>query len=226
MGGKMIEQEIQRLKERITAYAAFTSRMIEESITGLIDRDETILNKVIKEDEERANHIEIEIEEMCIEVIARYEPKAKNLRTVLMIMKINNDLERIGDEAVNIAQSSIYLIKKPEIKKLIDIPRMAELSAKMLKDSIDAFVTENSSLAREICTRDDIVDNLRDQVVRELVTYMIADPSTIERALQLMRIARSLERVADLSTNFCEDVVFIVEGKNIKHHAEEETLTS
>lgn len=217
----MIEQEIQRLKENIIAYASFTAKMIEESITGLLEKNEKLLNKVIQEAEEEANHTEIEIEELCIEAIARYEPKAKNLRTVLMIMKITNDLERIGDEAVNIAQASLFLIKKPEVKKLIDIPRMAELSVKMMKDSIQSFVTENSILAREICTRDDVVDNLRDQIIRELITYMITDPTTIERALQLMRIARSLERVADLSTNFCEDVVFIVEGKNIKHHAEE-----
>lgn len=217
----MIEQEINRLKENIIAYASFSARMIEESITGLIEKDETILNKVIQADEEKANHKEIEIEERCIECIARYEPKAKNLRTVLMIMKINNDLERIGDEAVNIAEAALFLIKKPEVKKLIDIPRMAEISVKMLKDSIQSFVTDNSALARVICTRDDIVDNLRDQIIRELITYMMTDPATIERALQLMRIARSLERVADLSTNFCEDVVFIVEGKNIKHHAEE-----
>lgn len=216
----MIEQEIQRLKEDIIAYASLTARMIEESITGLIEKDEGILKKIIDEEETKANHKEIEIEELCIESIARYEPRAKNLRIVLMIMKINNDLERIADEAVNIAEASLFLIKKPEVKKLIDIPRMEEISIKMLKDSIQAFVTDDSKLAREICTRDDIVDNLRDQINRELITYMITDPGTIERALQLMRIARSLERVADLSTNFCEDVVFMVEGKNIKHHAE------
>ncbi|MDD3725934.1 MAG: phosphate signaling complex protein PhoU [Candidatus Ratteibacteria bacterium] len=217
----MIEQEIQRLKESIIAYASFTARMIEESTAGLLDKNEAVLNRLIEEEEIKANHTEIEIEEICIEVIARYEPKTKNLRTVLMIMKINNDLERIGDEAVNIAQAALFLIKKPEVKRLIDIPRMAEISVKMLKDSIQSFVTDNSSFAREICAKDDIVDNLRDQIIRELITYMITDPATIERALQLMRIARSLERVADLSTNFCEDVVFMVEGKNIKHHAEE-----
>ncbi|HOL21615.1 MAG TPA: phosphate signaling complex protein PhoU [bacterium] len=217
----MIEQEIHLLKENIVSYASLTARMIEESITGLIEKNESLLNKVIQTDEEKANHTEMEMDERCIEVIARYEPKAKNLRTVLMIMKINNDLERIGDEAVNIAESALYLIKKPEVKKLIDIPRMAEISIKMLKESINSFVTENSSLAREICTRDDIVDSLRDQIIRELITYMVTDPATIERSLQIIRIARSLERIADLSTNFCEDVVFMVEGKNIKHHAEE-----
>ncbi len=217
----MIEHDITVLKESIVSYASFAARMIEESIAGLMEKDDVILQKIITEYETEANNLEIEIEEKCIELIARYEPKAKNLRTVLMIMKINNDIERIGDEAVNIAESASYLIKKPAVKKLIDIPRMADLSTGMMKDSINSFINNNALLAREICVRDDMVDDLRDQVIRELITYMMADPATIERALHLMRIARSLERVADLSTNFCEDVVFMSEGKIIKHHYED-----
>ncbi|HNS33590.1 MAG TPA: phosphate signaling complex protein PhoU [bacterium] len=217
----MIEHDITVLKESIVSYASFAARMIEESIAGLMEKDDVILQKIITEYETEANNLEIEIEEKCIELIARYEPKAKNLRTVLMIMKINNDIERIGDEAVNIAESASYLIKKPAVKKLIDIPRMADLSTGMMKDSINSFINNNAVLAREICVRDDMVDDLRDQVIRELITYMMADPATIERALHLMRIARSLERVADLSTNFCEDVVFMSEGKIIKHHYED-----
>lgn len=213
----MIEQEMDRLKESIVGYASIAAKMIEESIAGLLEKDKALLQKVVTEYETRANTIEMELDETCIEIIAKYEPKARNLRTTLVIMKINNDLERIGDEAVNIAESALFLIKRPVVKKLIDIPRMADISIKMLKDSITAFINNDTVLAREICTRDDIVDNLRDQVARELITYMMSDASTIERALQLMRIARSLERVADLSTNFCEEVVFMAEGKNIKH---------
>ncbi len=217
----MIEQAINELKERIVGYASFTSRMIEESIHGLLEKDENILQKVITEYETKANNLEIEIDENCVEIIARYEPKAKNLRTTLMIMKINNDLERVGDEAVNISESALFLIKKPSVKRLIDIPRMAEISLDMLKGGITAFVNDNAPLARDICARDNLVDDLRDQIIRELVTYMMADSSTIERAFHLMRIARSLERVADLSTNFCEDIVFMAEGKIIKHHHDE-----
>ncbi len=179
------------------------------------------MSDIVSEYEARANNIEIEVEEKCIEFIAKYEPKARNLRTTLMIMKINNDLERIGDEAVNIAESALFLIKKPAVKKLIDIPRMADLAMGMMKDSINAFVKNDAILAREICMRDDLVDDLRDQIIRELITYMMQDPTTIERVLQIMRIARSLERVADLSTNFSEDVVFMSEGKVIKHYHEE-----
>lgn len=217
----MIEQEINKLKENIISYASFAAKMIEESIAGLLEKDETLLQKVITESETKANSLEIELDETCIEIIAKYEPKAKNLRTVLMIMKINNDLERIGDEAVNVAESALFLIKRPAVKKLIDIPRMADISMGMLKDSITSFINNDAVLAREICARDNLVDDLRDQVARELITYMISDSATIERALQLMRIARSLERVADLSTNFCEDVVFMAEGKIIKHHHDE-----
>lgn len=214
----MIEQDINTLKESIVGYASFVARMIEESIAGLLEKDGDMLQKIITEYETRANNLEIEIDEMCIGVIAKYEPKAKNLRTTLMIMKINNDLERIGDEAVNVAESGLFLIGKPAVKKLLDIPRMAEISMGMLKDSVTAFINSDPVLAREICVRDTVVDDLRDQIIRELATYMMADSSTIERALHLMRIARSLERVADLSTNFCEDVVFMTEGTIIKHH--------
>ncbi|MCM8820331.1 MAG: phosphate signaling complex protein PhoU [Candidatus Omnitrophica bacterium] len=217
----MIEQDMNTLKESIVRYASFVAKMIEDSIAGLIEKDEALLQKVINKDEIEANNLEIELDETCIEIIAKYEPKAKNLRTTLMIMKINNDLERIGDEAVNIAESALFLIKRPSVKRLIDIPRMADISIGMLKDSITAFVNSDVGLAREICVRDNMVDDLRDQVIRELITYMTSDPSTIERALHLMRISRSLERVADLSTNFCEDIVFMVEGKVIKHHYDE-----
>jgi phosphate transport system protein len=215
---KMIEQSINELKESIVGYASFASRMIDESIKGLLEKDESILQKVMTEYETKANNLEIEIDENCVEIIAKYEPKAKNLRTTLMIMKINNDLERIGDEAVNIAESSLFLIKRPMVKQLIDIPKMAEISVGMLKDSIISFINDNASLAKEICQRDNLVDDLRDQITKELLTYMLSDPFTIERAMNLIRIARSLERVADLSTNFCEDVVFMTEGKIIKHH--------
>ena len=217
----MIEQAINRLKEIIVSYASFASRMIEKSVEGLMDNDEQILREVIDGDEQKANNLEIETDEACIELIAKYEPKAKNLRTTLMIMKIGNDLERIGDEAVNVAESALFLIKRPAVKKLIDIPRMAGISIGMLKDAITSFVKSDAALAREICQRDNLVDDLRDQIIRELVTYMMADSSTIERALHLMRIARSLERVADLATNCGEDVVFMAEGKIIKHHAED-----
>jgi phosphate transport system protein len=141
-----------------------------------------------------------------------------------MIMKMGNDLERMGDHAVNIAESALYLIDRPAVKPLIDIPRMSELTIGMLKDSISAFINEDASLAKSVCERDGLVDSLRDQVLRELVTFMLSDSKTIERSLHLTRISGNLERVADLSTNICEDVIFMVKGQVIKHHrADDET---
>jgi len=135
-----------------------------------------------------------------------------------MISKISNDLERMGDHAVNIAESSLFLIERPLVKPLIDIPRMAELTIKMLKDSTVSFIDENASLAQNVCERDSSVDDLKDQILRELITFMSSDPSTIERSLHLLRISNNLERIADLSTNICEDIIFMTKGKIIKHH--------
>jgi len=218
----MLEQKIANLKGELIDYADLVEAMIEKSIKGLLDKRKNLLLEVIEKDENLANEKEIELDELTISLIAQYAPKAKDLRTIMMISKMNNDLERMGDLAVNIAESALFLIEKPLVKPLIDIPRMAEESVKMLKDAISSFIDENPRLAKTVCERDYIVDGLRDQVLRELVTYMTSDPHTIERSLHLLRISRCLERVADLSTNICEDVIFMVEGRIIKHHREEE----
>lgn len=217
----MIEEKLSVLKEKILEMAILVESMIEKSIKGLMEKDKNLLQEVIERDEPRVNDMEIEIEDLGMKFIALFHPEAEHLRTSLMILQINNDLERMGDEAVNICESSLFLIERPLVKPLIDIPRMAEVTINMLKDSITSFVERKVELAKEICARDDIVDALRDQIYRELITYMIQDPSTIERSLHLLRIARSLERIADLSTNLCEDVIFMVKGKVIKHHKEE-----
>jgi phosphate transport system protein len=214
----MLHQELEMLKEKLLESATLVESMIEKSIEGLLKKDKNLLLKIIEEDEARENDLEIQIDEKGIELIARYQPHAKDLRTIVMILKMNNDLERIGDEAVNIAQSALFLIERPMVKPLIDIPRMAEEAIKMLQDSIKAFLQEDSQLAREVCVRDAIVDGLRDQIWRELITFMASDPTTIERSLHLLRISRCLERVADLATNLAEDTVYIVEGEIIKHH--------
>ncbi len=217
----MIEEKLNILKEKIIEMAVLVESMIEKSIKGLLQKDKDLLHEVIEKDEKRVNDMEIEIEDMGMKFIALYHPEAEALRTSLMVLQINNDLERMGDEAVNISESSLFLIERPPVKPLIDIPRMADITINMLKDSITSFVERKPELAKEICGRDDLVDSLRDQIHRELITYMMQDPSTIERALHLLRIARSLERIADLSTNLCEDVIFMVKGKVIKHHKEE-----
>ena len=169
--------------------------------------------------------MEIEIDKLCIKILALYHPEAEDLRTVTMIMKINNDLERIGDHAVNISEKAIYLADKPPVKPLIDIPKMAEKAMEMLRESLDSFVNKNEDLAVQVCRKDDEVDLLETQVIRELITYMIADPTVIDRAIYLILVARDLERVADLTTNIAEDTFYIASGKVLKHHAMEEGIS-
>ena len=217
----MLEEKIITLRKELIEYATHVEGMINKSITGLMRKDPAILNDVIGKDEPLSNETEITIEELCTTMIAQYQPRAKDLRTVLMVMKINNDLERAGDHAVNIAESSLYLIERPAIKPLLDIPRMAEEAVMMLKDAIDAFIKEDAVMAAMVCERDTIVDNLGQQILRELITFMGADPTTIERSMRLLNIARNLERIGDLSTNISEDVIFMTEGRVIKHHKDQ-----
>jgi len=217
----MIKGRLEELKGQLTESASLVEAMIEKSARGLIERKKEFLLEVIEKDEERENRIELEIDEACIQMIARYQPKARDLRVVMMIARMNNDFERIADEAVNIAEASLFLIERAAVKPLVDIPRMAQEAMGMMRDSLAAFMTEDTGLARDVCRRDDIVDGLRDQVLRELITFMASDPAAIERSIQLIRISRSLERIADLSTNICEDVVYMVDGQSIRHYTQD-----
>jgi phosphate transport system protein len=218
----VLEKEVISLKKRIVEYATFVEQMIKNSIDGLMEKQESLLKKVIEELEPKANDMEIDIEEQGTVVMAKFQPKAKDLRLILMILKMNNDLERMADHAVNIAERGLFLIKRPMVKPLIDIPKTAEITIHMLKDSIDSFVKEDSRLAKSVCERDEKIDNLNNQILRELITYMFTDPSTIERSIKLIQISNNFERIADLATNICEDVIYIVEGKVIKHHRDAE----
>ena len=217
----MLEQKITTLKRELIEYAALVENMIHKSIQGLLKKDRKLLLEVIDADEPKANNLEIEIDELCITLIAQYEPRAKDLRTVLMILRINNDLERMGDHAVNITESGLFLIERPLVKPLIDIPKMNQVAIEMLKDSINAFIREDAKLARSVCEKDSIMDGLRDEILKELSSFMSSDNTTIERSLHLIKISSNLERVADLSTNVCEDVIFMVNGRVIKHHKDE-----
>jgi phosphate transport system protein len=214
----MLDEKMIALRKELIEYATLVEGMIDKSISGLLRKDSSMLSEVIEKDEPKANECEITIDELCTNMIAQYEPRAKDLRTILMTMKMNNDLERIGDHAVNIAECGLYLIEQPSLKPLLDIPRMADESVRMLKDAISSFINEDSELAKQVCERDHTVDELGQQILRELITFMGADAATIERSMRLLNIARNLERIGDLSTNISEDVIFMVEGKVIKHH--------
>jgi len=221
----MLEHAVTDLKKRLIEYAALVEDMIQKSIQGLLTKNRRMLEEVRENDEPVANDMELELEEKCTSLIAKYQPLANDLRAVMMIAQMNNDLERLGDLAVNIVESSLELIDKPMVKPLIDIPKMSEIAIGMVRDSIDSFVKGDPSLAQAVCERDAEVDHLKEQINRELLTHMMSDPSSIDRAFQLVRISNSLERIADLSTNICEDAIYVIEGRVIKHHKEEEDPT-
>ena len=216
-----LEDEISKLKKMLFEMATSIEEMIAKSIKALKDSNMIMAEEVIKSDA-KINQMEIEIDEQCIRILALQHPEAEDLRTVTMVMKINSELERIGDHAVNIAEKAIYLADKVPVKPLIDIPRMADKAIEMLQESLDAFVNKDAELAVAVCKKDDEVDALEPQIVRELITYMISDPQTIDRALTLILIARDIERVADLATNIAEDTYYIASGKTLKHHAFEQ----
>jgi phosphate transport system protein len=213
------EEELQELKNRLLTMGALVEERAHRAVRALIDRRLDEAEAVIAADQE-VNDLQIEIDHRCLTLLALQQPAASDLRLITAALKINDDLERIGDQAVNIAQNVIKVLPQPPLKPLIDIPRMAEIAQAMTRDSLDAFVKRDAELARGVLKRDDEVDQLKDQVFRELLTYMMADPGTIQRALALILISRNIERIADHATNIAEDVVYLVEGEIVRHRPE------
>jgi phosphate transport system protein len=214
----MLEERIVHLKKELITYAGLVESMVDKGIAGLQNRDTDLFEQVLNADEPAANRFDIELDELCTNLIAQFQPRARNLRIILMIMRMSTDLERMGDHAVNIVESGQFLASRPAVKPLVDLPKMEKLTAAMLRDSINGFINDDAPLARSVCERDNAIDELNDRIRGELIVIMRNDPETVERSLHLMRIASNLERIADLSTNICEDVMFMVEGKVIKHH--------
>jgi len=214
----VLEQKLNDLKKTLINYSSLVSNMVERSIKGLIKKDTSILYHLIEEDEPQANDFEIELDELCMIIIVKYQPKAKDLRMILMLLKMNNDLERIADHAVNIARGAISLIERPYTKPLTDTRKMARQVLSMLEQGITAFIHEDVVLARRVCEKDTIVDELYVRVLKKSITRMAADRTTIASILLLLNISKNLERIADLSTNLCEETIFLTEGKVIKHH--------
>jgi phosphate transport system protein len=214
------EEELQVLKNRLLNMGALVEERVHDATNALIERRPDTAERIIASDQD-VNDLQIEIDERCLRLLALQQPMASDLRLITAAMKINADLERIGDQAVNIAEQAVRILAHPPLKPLIDLPRMAEISERMTRESLDAFVRKDAKLARAILARDDEVDQLKDQVFRVLLTYMMADPGTIERALGLILVSRHLERIADHATNIAEDVIFVVEAKDVRHHHEE-----
>jgi phosphate transport system protein len=213
------QQELNQLKSELLRMAGLVERAISNAIEALVKRDMPLAEKTIREDAQ-INEMEISVDERCLNLLALHQPMAGDLRFITSAMRINIELERIGDLAVNIAERAVSLNQEPQLKPYIDIPHMAEITRKMVKDVLDAFVNRDAALARSVCERDDQVDALNDQVFRELLTYMMADSKTITRAVHLIIVSRCLERIADHATNIAEGVIFMTKALVIKHHAD------
>ena len=209
-------EELDGLKQTLLLMGALVEDQIRRAMQSLVDRDDALAQDVIDRDRE-VNAYDVEVDEKCVEPLALNQPTAGDLRFITTAMKIVTDLERIGDQAVNIAQRTVELNREPQLKPYIDLPRMSEQAQRMVKDSLDAFVMRDTELARRVCAADDSVDALKEQIFRELLTFMMEDPRTIPRAIRLIFISRSLERVADHATNIAEMVIYLVESKMVRH---------
>ncbi|MDD5543013.1 MAG: phosphate signaling complex protein PhoU [Acidobacteriia bacterium] len=214
------EEELSELKQKLLSMGSLVERSLHQSIKALIERDAQMGLKVF-DDEEPINRLQIEIDDRAMRLLALQQPMAGDLRLIASVVKINNDLERIGDQCVNITQRVLSLMHQTPISPLIDMPRMAAAAEKMLHDALDAFVNRNADLARTVLESDDTVDHLRDDIFQELVKYMSAHPEGVQAALDLLLISRNIERIADHATNIAEDAIFVVAGRDVRHHMEE-----
>lgn len=211
------DEELRLLKEKIVRMSTLAQEMIENSIHALKDRKESLIAEVFHK-EKAVNDLQIEIDDYAFKLIALHQPAASDLRFIISAIKINADVERIGDLAVNIVERVQDLLKEPPLKPLIDLPQMGVIAQGMVKDAITAFINRNADLGNEVCKRDDEVDNLNNEIFRELFGYMVSDSKNINRAIDLILVARHLERIADHATNIGEDVVYMVKGRDIRHH--------
>jgi phosphate transport system protein len=213
---KTFDLELKELKEKLLYEGSLVERAIQDAIKALLERTSDLARKVI-EDDDSVNAIEVEVDEFCLKLLALRQPAARDLRFITTAIKINYDLERIGDMAVNLCERVLELNQEPQLKPYIDLPTMANIVQMMVKESLDAFVREDVQLASKVKQEDTKVDNYHDQIFRELLTYMIEDPKTITRATRLLFISKYLERIADHAVNIAELVIFMVEGKIIRH---------
>jgi phosphate transport system protein len=209
-------EELEGLKQTLLAMGGLVEDQIRRAMRALLERDDVIAQDVIERDRQ-VNAYDVEVDEQCVNLLALHQPAAGDLRFITTAMKIVTDLERIGDQAVNIAQRALELNREPQLKPYIDLPRMADRAQRMVKESLDAFVAGDTALARQVCAEDAEVDALKEQIFRELLTFMMEDPRTVSRAIRVILISRFMERVADHATNIAEMVIYLVEGKMVRH---------
>jgi phosphate transport system protein len=214
------QEELDQLKARLLEMGGLAEDRVRTALEALVQRDQGQVDRVLSGDGP-INQLHIEIDSRCFKLLALHQPMAVDLRAIVAAVKINTDLERVGDMAINIAEAVRRYLRHPPVKELIDIPRMGEISQRMLRNSLDAFVRRDIDLAQGVLNEDDRLDALKTQVFRELLTYMLQDPSTIEPSLDLILISRHLERIGDHATNIAEDVIFMVSARDVRHHADE-----
>ena len=216
MHQRMFDKELADLKNKLLHMATVAEAMIDRAIQELVQRDPTVAEPVCGEEDE-LNRLQIDIDEDALKLLATQQPVATDLRLIVTATRINSELERIGDLVINITENVQVLLAQPPLKPLLDIPRMAELARKMVRDSLAAFLKEDPLLAQSVIDADDEVDGLKEQVMRELITYMIGDPKAIERSLALILVSRHLERIADHATNIAQDVIYLIQGRDVRH---------
>jgi phosphate transport system protein len=219
------EQELDMLKAKLLEMSALVESAVYRSVQGVVEKNEELAQQVLK-NEARINQLEIDVDNLAISLLALQQPMAQDLRLVTAAIKINNDLERMGDLSVSIAQSALALMREPVIRPLIDIPHIAGLVQSMVRKALDAFVSRDAELARSVLASDDAVDNMRTASYHELISFMEKNPEHIAQALYLLSVVRNLERIADHSTNIAEDVLFLIKGIDVRHHNEERTVVT
>ena len=213
------EEDLRKLREDILYMGGLVEDQIQKAVRSLVDRESDLANVIIERDHE-VNRLDVDIDDLCIRLLALHQPAGRDLRFITTGLKITTDLERIGDMAVNICERALELNQEPQLKPYIDIPRMTQIAQGMIRESLDAFVREDTGLALKVCKDDEQVDQLNSQIFREVISFMIGDPLTINRAMKLSSISKYLERIADHATNIAEMVIFMVKGKSIRHMKE------
>jgi phosphate transport system protein len=216
------QEELEQLKTRLLEMGGLAEDRVRTAVESLVTRESALVDRVISGDAP-INRLHIEIDNRCFTLLALHQPMAVDLRAIVSAVKINTDLERVGDLAVNIAEAATRYLKHPPVKELIDIPRMATIAQGMLRDALDAYVRRDLAMAEGVLNEDDNLDALKTQVFRELLTYMLSDPTKIEPSLDLILISRHLERIGDHATNVAEDVIFMVSARDVRHHATDQS---
>jgi len=212
------EKELEELKDRLVWMGSLAERAVHQAMQAVLDGEKEMATRVIEE-ETAINELQIEVDERVVKLLATQQIIAGDLRLAIAVSRINGELERIGDQAVNIAQSALRILRHPRVKPYVDLPRMSEIAEEMVRDSLNALVRRDVELARNVLARDDVVDSLRNQIFRELLTYMMENSAVVFPAFELILVAKNLERIADHATNIAEDVIFMVAGRDVRHPA-------